>query len=175
MMDVMVHWEDTSTEITSIARVRSVASLDTLEQPSRDVVTLYGVPTPESLALALATALEARRAANGAEDMLRELHVSETAGASGDTRWRDQSTGELIRRDLTIPLTVLRETAAELLAEGGQAIQRLLAGIMMKDWPAGTKRALTFELSTGTPARASDTLAKMREADGANFDEHEAA
>ena len=103
--------------------------------------------------------------------------VSETAGASGDTRWRDQSTGEeLIRRDLTIPLTVLRETAAELLAEGGQAIQRLLAGIMMKDWPAGNaKRALTFELSTGTPARASDTLAKMREADGANFDEHEAA
>ncbi|MDH5235102.1 MAG: hypothetical protein OEW77_09075 [Gemmatimonadota bacterium] len=176
MMDVMVQWEESATTAEkSIARVCSVASPDTLEHPSRDVVTLYGVPTPESLALALATAVEARRAGNGASGVLRELHVSETTGASGDTRWRDHGTGELIRQDLTIPLTVLRETAGELLAEGGQAIRRLLAGLLMKDWPAGTRRALTYQLSTGTLGRSSDTLARQREADAANFDEYEAA
>ena len=171
MMDVTVQWEETMVEASSIARVSSVASPDTLENPSRDVVTLYGVPTPESLALALATAVEARR---GSRDpgVLRDLHVSETSGAHGDTAWRDKKTGELIRQDLQIPLTVLRETAGELLAEGGQAIRRLLAGLLMKDWPAGTRRALTLELATAGPRRCSDTLATIREADGANFDEN---
>ena len=169
-MDVMVQWEETTTESPSIARVSSVASPDTLENPSRDVVTLYGVPTPESLALALATAVEARRASHGAE-ALRDLHVTETDGASGDSRWRDHSTGEVIKQDLQIPLTVLRETAGELLAEGGQAIRRLLAGLLMKDWPAGTRRALTYQLATAGPRRNSDVLAKMREADGADFAE----
>ena len=170
MMDVMVHWEETTTESKSIARVRTVASPETLEHPSRDVVTLYGVPTPESLALALATAVEARRASNG-HGALRELSVSDTAGAHGDTRWRDHSTGEMIKEDLQIPLTVLRETAGELLAEGGQAIRRLLAGLLMKDWPAGTRRALSYSVASAGPRRNSDMLAKMREADGANFDE----
>lgn len=170
MMDVMVQWEETTTESKSIARVRSVASPETLEHPSRDVVTLYGVPTPESLALALATAVEARRASNG-HGALSELDVSDTVGAHGDTRWRDQTTGEMIKEDLQIPLTVLRETAGELLAEGGQAIRRLLAGLLMKDWPAGTRRALSYSVATAGPRRNSDMLAKIREADGANFDE----
>lgn len=174
MVDVTVQWEETAVETSSIARVSSVASPNTLENPSRDVVTLYGAPTPESLALALATALEARRASHDPA-MLRDLSVSETAGASGDTKWRDKKSGQMIRQDLQIPLTVLRETAAELLDEGGQAIRRLLAGLLMKDWPAGTRRALTFELATGGPRRNSDTLAAMREADGADFDESEAA
>lgn len=174
MLDVTVQWDETMGEASSIARVSSVASPDTLERPSRDVVTLYGVPTPESLALALATAVEARRASHDPE-MLRDLRVSETSGASGDTKWRDKKTGEMIRQDLQIPVTVLKETAAELLSEGGQAIRRLLAGLLMKDWPAGTRRALTFELATAPARRVSDTLAKVREADAANFDEYEAA
>lgn len=170
MMDVTVQWEETAVEASSIARVSSVASPDTLEKPSRDVVTLYGVPTPESLALALATAVEARRSSHGPL-VLRDLRVSETSGASGDTQWRDKKTGELIKEDLQIPLTVLRETAGELLAEGGQAIRRLLAGLLMKDWPAGTRRALTLELATAGPRGNPDTLAMMREADGANFED----
>ena len=51
-MDVMVQWEQEPGDRPAIARVRSVASPETAEQPQRDVVTLYGQPTPESLALA---------------------------------------------------------------------------------------------------------------------------
>ena len=69
---------------------------------------------------------------------------------------------------------VLRETAQDLLAEGGQAIRRLLAGLLMTDWPEGTRRALSFQLAgpgAGAPQRTSDTLAALREADGADFDD----
>ncbi|MDZ7592540.1 MAG: GTP-binding protein [Rubrivivax sp.] len=74
---------------------------------------------------------------------------------------------------------MLRETAQDLLAEGGQAIRRLLAGLLMTDWPEGTRRALSFQLAAtgsgaGAPQRTSDTLAALREADGAdgaNFDD----
>jgi hypothetical protein len=171
MIDVMVQWEEeTAGESQSIARVSSIASPDTLENPSRDVVTLYGVPTPDTLALALATAVEARRASRTPE-AIRELRVTETGGATGDSRWHDRRTGELIVEDLTIPLTVLKETAGELLSEGGEAIRRLLAGLLMKDWPVGTRRALSYSLATAPVRRASDLLARQREADAANFDE----
>ena len=171
MLDVMVQWDEGSERTPAVARVRSVASPETAEQPSRDVVTLYGQPTPESLALALAAAVEARK--QGLHTT-REFDVSETAGAVGDTAWRDRSTGELIRRDLNIPLTVLRETAQELLDEGGQAIRRLLAGLLMAEWPEGTRRALSFQLAgAGAPHRSSDMLAAVREADAGNFDEDE--
>ncbi len=169
MMDVMVEWEQAGGS-PSIARVSSVASPETLESPSRDVVTLYGMPTPESLALALAAAVESRRSAHG-PNALRELHVTETTGAVGDAAWTDRRTGELIRQDLVIPLTVLKETAGDLLAEGGQAIRRLLAGLLMPEWPEGTRRALSFQLAVAGPARGSDTLTAMREADGGDFDE----
>jgi len=170
MLDVMVHWEETTDTNPSIARVSSVASPEAFESPSRDVVTLYGVPTPEALALALAAAVESRKSEFG-PDALRELEISETSGAVGDAAWHDRTTGELIRRDLVIPLTVLRETAADLLAEGGQAIRRLLAGLLMPDWPEGTGRALTFQLAVAGPRRLSDQLALMREADAGNFEE----
>jgi hypothetical protein len=170
MLDVMVLWDEEPGNSPAIARVRSVASPETAESPSRDVVTLYGQPTPESLALALAAAVEARK--QGLHST-REFAVSESHGAVGDTAYRDRSTGELIKRDLNIPLTVLRETAQDLLAEGGQAIRRLLAGLLMTDWPEGTRRALSFQLAgaasgAGAPQRTSDTLAALREADGAD-------
>ena len=170
MLDVMVEWEEATEHPSSIARVSSVASPGTLESLSRDVVTLYGSPTPESLALALAAAVEARKATQGA-GALRELHISSSADAIGDTAWRDLTTGELIRQDLVIPLTVLRDTAADLLREGGQAIRRLLAGLLMPEWPEGTRRALTFQLAVAGPGRGSDMLAAMREADAGNFDD----
>lgn len=169
MLDVMVQWDQEPGKSPAIARVRSVASPETAESPSRDVVTLYGQPTPESLALALAAAVEARKQGLLAT---REFDVSELEGAVGDSTLRDRSTGELIRSDLKIPLTVLRETAQDLLTEGGQAIRRLLAGLLMSDWPEGTRRALSFQLAAaGAPARTSDMLAAVREADGADYDE----
>src|SRR5689334_7324586 len=98
MLDVMVQWEqEPGDSRPAIARARSVASLDTAEQPSRDVVTLYGQPTPEGVALALAAAVEARKAGLYTT---REFEVTEAKGVVGDAAWRDRSTGELIRRDL---------------------------------------------------------------------------
>ncbi len=169
MLDVTVQWEQEPGDRPAIARVRSVASPETAEQPSRDVVTLYGQPTPEQLALALAAAVEVRK-----EGLYttREFEVSEAAGVVGDVAWRDRSTGELIRRDLSIPLTVLRETAQDLLKEGGQAIRGLLAGLLMPEWPEGTRRALSFQVAgAGAPVRSSDMLAAVREADGADYDD----
>jgi len=171
MLDVMVQWEQEPGDRPAFARVRSVASPETAESPSRDVVTLYGQPTPESLAFALAATVEARK--QGLYTT-REFEVTETTGVVGDAAWRDRSTGELIRRDLNIPLTVLRETAKDLLNEGGQAIRRLLAGLLMPEWPEGTRRALSFQLAGAAPVgRASDMLAAMREADAANFDDEQ--
>lgn len=171
-MDVTVQWDETEGPAgSSFARVSSVASPDTLESPSRDVVTLYGVPTPESLALALAAAVEARRGSESTA--LPQLDVSEAHGAVGDSAYRDTRTGEVIRREMAIPLTVLKETAADLLKEGGQAIRRVLAGLLMPDWPEGTRRSLTVQLAVAGAARNSDMLAAMREADADNFREEE--
>jgi hypothetical protein len=172
-MDVTVQWDETEgSRGSSFARVSSVASPDTLESPSRDVVTLYGVPTPESLALALAAAVEARKAA-APSGALPQLDVSEAHGAVGDSAWRDKRTGVVIRREMAIPLTVLKETAADLLKEGGHAIRRVLAGLLMPDWPEGTRRSLTVQLAIAGTARTSDTLAAMREADADNFRDEE--
>lgn len=172
-MDVMVKLDESPRESASIARVSSVASPDTHESPSRDIVTLYGTPTPEAFALALAATLEARKVATDGATASRDITVSEAAGAVGDTAWRDRATGELIRRELSIPFTVLRETAADLLAEGGQGIRRLLAGLLMADWPEGTQRALTFQLATAGAPRTSDMLAELREADADNFSDED--
>jgi hypothetical protein len=167
-MDVMVQWDDTRTT-SSFARVSAVASPETLEAPTREIVTLYGSPTPEYLALALAAALEARKVSDGASLTTGELRISEADGAIGDAEWHDRDTGEVIRRELSIPFTVLRETAKDLLAEGGQSIRRLLAGLLMPDWPEGTTRSLTFQLAVAGAPRTSDVLAAMREADADNF------
>lgn len=168
-MDVMVEWDESTTDDRSFARVSAVASAETLEAPTRELVTLYGAPTPESLALALAAAVESRRAGEGSTLATRDLRLSEVDGAVGDTSWHDRNTGQIIRQELAIPLTVLRETAAELLAEGGQSIRRLLAGLLMPEWPEGTRRALTLQMAVAGGASAADALAAQREADAENF------
>lgn len=177
-MDVLVMVEEQRPEDSNVlAHVSSVPSPLTMERPSRDVVTLYGIPNPESLALALAAVLESRRSADDRADTMRNVGVWPELGAVGDTAWRDASTGELVTRDLQIPLAVLAETAQSLLRECGQAIQRLVGGLMMTDWPEGTQRAVAFSFSPA-PAfadTASETmLAALREADGLAYDSDDA-
>jgi hypothetical protein len=50
-MDVLVMLEDGSDHSPVLAHVNSVPSPLDADRPSRDVVTLYSVPSPESLAL----------------------------------------------------------------------------------------------------------------------------
>ena len=86
------------------------------------------------------------------------------------------STGQLLTRDLDIPLETLVETARELLGECGQTIRRLVAGLTMPDWPEGARRAISFSFSpmavvTLPGAIQMDTmLESFREADGITFD-----
>jgi hypothetical protein len=127
------------------------------------------------LALALAAALESRRSADDPADTVRHVGVWPERGAVGDAAWRNLATGELVTRDLQIPLAVLAETAQALLVECGQAIRRLVGGLLMADWPEGTRRAVTFSF-TPTPAFASNAasseavLAVVREAEGLTYD-----
>jgi hypothetical protein len=175
-MVVLVMLEETPGHSPVLAQVNSVPSPLSNERPSRDVVTLYGVPSAESLALALAAALESRRAGVPEEhhsDAVRHVGVWPGRGAIGDAAWRDRSTGQLVTRDLEIPLAVLLETSGALLSECGQAIRRLVAGLLMPDWPEGTRRAITFSFApafagTGMPNEA--LLASLREADGTTYD-----
>lgn len=154
-----------------VAHVNSVPASHTAGQPSRDVVTLYGDPSAESLALALAAAVESRRDAPGAVGAIRHLGVWEERGAVGDEAWRDAS-GQLRTRDLDIPLSTLLGTAQSILGECGSAIKGLLAGLRMPDWPEGTRRALHFTLDpalalpSASAARMDSMLAAVREADG---------
>jgi len=167
-MDVMVQWDPTNEERASFARVNAVASPETLEAPTREIVTLYGEPTAESFALALAASVEVRKR-SGVGYTTGEFRVSALEGAIGETAVRDVNSGEIIKRELSIPLTVLKETAEEILQEGGQGIRRLLAGLLMAEWPEGTRRALGFQLAAAPVGRNSDTLAALREADAENF------
>ena len=174
-MDVIVMVEEQPPEHSNVlAHVSSVPSPLTMERPSRDVVTLYGIPSPESLALALAAVLESRRSSDDHAASVRHVGVWPERGAVGDAAWRDEETGELVTRDLQIPLAVLAETAQALLLEGGQAIRRLVGGLRMPDWPEGTRRAISFSLKP-TPAYAANAaseavLAVLREAEGQAFD-----
>src|ERR1019366_10458509 len=96
-MVVLVMLEETPEHSPVLAQVNSVPSPLSNERPSRDVVTLYGVPSAESLALALATALESKRTAASGEDQpdaVRHLGVWPGRGAVGDAAWRDRSTGQ---------------------------------------------------------------------------------
>lgn len=171
-MDVMVQWDPTEDERAAFARVNAVASPETLESPTRDIVTLYGEPTPESFALALAASVEARKR-SGVGYTTGDIRLSAEDGAVGETSYRDVKSGEIIRRELSIPLTVLKETAAEILAEGGQGIRRLLAGLRMPDWPEGARRALGFQFAAAPAKGSADTLAAHREADAENFQDDE--
>jgi hypothetical protein len=175
-MDVLVMLEEPSDQSRVLAQVHSVPSATRSERPARDVVTLFGVPNAESLALALAAALESSRASLPGEnplDVTRNVGVWPERGAIGDAAWLDRSTGQVVKRELEIPLAVLLETAGTLLAECGQGIRRLLAGLLMPDWPEGTSRAINFSfapMAGGAQPSGETLLASLREADGVTTD-----
>ena len=175
-MDVLVMVEDGSDHSPVLAHVNSVPSPLDAERPSRDVVTLYGVPSPESLALALAAAVESHRSGYDRSDAIRHLGVWPERGAIGDAAWRDGATGQLMTQDLDIPLEILHATAGRLLSECGQLIRRLAAGLSMPDWPEGARRAITISLgpvldmTAGAKARIENMLDTVREADGLTFE-----
>jgi len=174
-MDVLVMLEETS-ELSVLAHVNSVPAPLNSEKPSRDVVTLYGDATAESLALALAVAMESRREPDERSDMIRHLGLWPERGAIGDAAWRDERTGELVTRDLAIPLDVLRTTANRLLEECGLSIRRLLAGLLMPDWPEGVRRAISFSFApyaiqpVGSGAPVDAVLEIYRQSDGLTFE-----
>lgn len=176
-MDVLVMLEDNPDHSPVLAHVNSVPSpLASAEHPSRDIVTLYGAPSPESLALALAAAVESHRSTEGTLETIRHLGVWPERGAIGDAAWRDVGTGQLMTRDLEIPLEILHSTAGRLLAECGQLIRRLVAGLLMPDWPEGARRAITVSigpivgLTAPVFAPLESMLDRIREAEGLAFE-----
>ena len=176
-MDILVMLEESPEPSPVLAHVNSVPQPLQSERPTRDVVTLYGVPSAESLALALAAAVESHRAAEESSDTITHLGIWPERGAVGDAAWRDATTGELVTRDLDIPLEILTATAGRLLRECGQVIGRLSAGLAMPDWPEGARRAINFSLSpvfamsNAANARMETWLDTIREADGLAYDE----
>ena len=175
-MDVLVMLEEMPEHSAVLARVNSVPSPLNSERPARDVVTLYGDATPESLALALAAAVESRREPAERSDTIRHLGLWPERGAVGDAAWRDDETGELVPRDLSIPLAAIQATADHLLEECGASIRRLVAGLSMPDWPEGARRAISFTLTpyailpAGAGARFDALLESYRQSDGYTFD-----
>ncbi|HKW09144.1 MAG TPA: hypothetical protein VJO33_02125 [Gemmatimonadaceae bacterium] len=176
-MDVLVMLEENPDHSPVLAHVNSVpAPLSSAERPSRDIVTLYGAPSPESLALALAAAVECHRSSTSNNESIRHLGVWPERGAIGDAAWRDVTTGQLMTRDLEIPLEILHSTAGRLLAECGQLIRRLVAGLSMPDWPEGARRAITVSigpiigLTAPVFAPLETLLDRMREAEGLTFE-----
>ena len=176
-MDVLVMLEENPDHSPVLAHVNSVPSpLASAERPSRDIVTLYGAPSAESLALALAAAVECHRSSGSSMEAIRHLGVWPERGAIGDAAWRDVSTGQLMTRDLEIPLEILHSTAGRLLAEFGQLIRRLVAGLSMPDWPEGARRAITVSigpivgLTAPVFAPIETMLDRMREAEGLTFE-----
>lgn len=175
-MDVLVMLEEAPEHSPVLAHVNSVPSSHDADHASRDVVTLYGVPSPESLALALAAAVESHRAVHERSSTIRHLGVWPERGAVGDAAWRDGRTGQLMTQDVDIPFDTLREVAKQILSESGQAIRRLVAGLMMPDWPEGTGRAINlsfFPAFAGAPGRGEAMLDAMREADALAYDTEE--
>jgi hypothetical protein len=175
-MDVLVMLEEVSEHSTVLAHVNSVPSPLNSEKPTRDVVTLYGAATSESLAMALAAAMESRRETMERSDVIRHLGLWPERGAIGDAAWRDEQSGQLVTRDFSIGPDVLRETANQLLEECGQTIRRLVAGLSMPDWPEGARRAISFTLTSyapplaGSRARSDSLLERYRQTDGFTFD-----
>jgi hypothetical protein len=175
-MDVLVMIEDRPEHSTVLAHVNSVPSPLNSERPSRDVVTLYGVASPDALALALAAAVEAHREPTDRSEMIRHVALWPERGAVGDAAWRDEVSGNLVTQDLMIPYAVLEETADRLLRECGPNILRLVAGLTMPDWPEGTRRAISFTLTShavlgaGAGSRFDSFLDSYRQADGLEVD-----
>jgi hypothetical protein len=174
-MEFLVLLEESPKHSPVLARVDCIPASLSPERRSRDVVTLYGTPSSESLALALAAAVESHRTGDGT-GAFRHLGLWPERGAVGDAAWRDEITGELITRDLDIPLEVLSGIARQLLGECGGALGRLVAGLSMPDWPEGASRAISITLDSLTePTRAALTrldglLDIFREADGFSYE-----
>lgn len=174
-MDILVRIEESSNQSTALAHVSSSASLLHASEEPRDVVTLYGAPSAESLALALAAAVESRRGDDYAH-ATRHLGLWAERGAVGDAAWRDTATGEMVTRDLDIPLEILQSTATQILSECGNLVRRLVAGLSMADWPEGVQRAIRFPftpmLAVATPLGVTGDamLETVREADALAFD-----
>jgi hypothetical protein len=183
-MDILVMLEENPEHSAVLAHVNSVPSPLDVERPSRDIVTIYGEPSAESVALALAAAVEIHRdSRSGASgepsamtSAIRHLGVWPERGALGDAAWRDVVTGQLVTRDLEIPLEILHATASQLLTECGQLIRRLVAGLSMPDWPEGARRAINVTLGPIVGLTApmfrplESALEAWREADGLAFD-----
>jgi hypothetical protein len=176
-MDILVMLDELTEQPAVLAHVNSVPSPLDSERPSRDIVTLYGAPDTESLALALAAAVECRRETVGGRGAIRHLGVWPERGAIGDAAWRDSGTGQLMTRDLEIPLEALHATARLLLLECGPLIGRVRAGLSMPDWPEGTQRAISVSLTGSAFALGRVTapvetiLERLREADGEAFEQ----
>ena len=175
-MDILVMLDDAPDHSPVLAHVNSVPAPLDADRPWRDVVTLYGIPNPDSLALALAAAVESHRRGDGGNDAIRHLGVWAERGALGDASWRDHRSGQLVTRDLEIPLESLRATARQLLGEFGNLIRRLAAGLAMPDWPEGARRAITVSLgpivglTIPVFAPLESMLDRLREADGLAFE-----
>src|SRR5687767_1063005 len=175
-MDILVMLEENPEHSPVLAHVNSVPSALDVERPSRDIVTIYGEPSAEALALALAAAVEIHRGDNWSNTAIRHLGVWPERGALGDAAWRDVNTGQLITRDLEIPLEILHATASQLLSDCGQIIRRLVAGLSMPDWPEGARRAINITIGpiVGLTAPVfrplESALDAWREADGLAFD-----
>ncbi len=176
-MDILVMVEENSDPSNVLAHVNSIpAPLHGSERPSRDIVTVYGVPTAETVALALAAAVESHRdSEKGHSDTIRHLGIWAERGAIGDAAWRGAD-GQLVTRDLLIPIEQLHETARQLLVECGQLIGRLVAGLNMPDWPEGARRAISVSLGpiAGITAPVFAPLEaiveRLREAEGLAFE-----
>ena len=171
-MDVLVMVEEGPDPSPVLARVDSVPATHAPARRARDVVTLYGTPSSDSLALALAAVVESRRSADGEEGCFRHLGVWPDRGAVGDTAWRDRDTGEMRTVDLDIPFDVLSNTASRLTSQCGRVIQRLVAGLAMPDWPEGMWRAISISFNpeplpavAGNGMSADAMLASVREAE----------
>jgi hypothetical protein len=175
-MDVLVMLKEMPGQSPVLAQVNSVPPEATGESQARDVVTLFGVPNAESLALALAAALESNRATAPVDDprpVRRSMDVWPERGAVGDAEWLDRSTGEVVKREVEIPLAVLLETAGKLLADCGQGIRRLLTGLLVPAGAEGASRALAFTFApaaSGIALSGESLLDSLREADGAVTD-----
>lgn len=175
-MNVLVLLEEHLEHSPVLAHVNSMPAPSDSERSRRDVVTLYGAPTAESLALALAAAVETQLAADEHSGTIRHLGIWPERGAVGDAAWRDSVTGQLVTRDLAVPLDRLRETSGRLLSDFGQLIRRLVAGLSMPDWPEGARRAIGFsltpvvEVTSAVRAQVDTLLETLREADGLAYD-----
>ena len=130
-MNFLVMLEEGSEKSPVLARVDSVPAQLSSAHRARDVVTLYGTPRAESLALAIAAALESRGTGddNGA---FRHLGVWPERGAVGDAAWRDESTGQLVTRDLEIPLEKLTTLGFEVQKMTPEELAAFLKGEIPK-------------------------------------------